>query len=130
MDARPRKSGSRTKSSARRLELLAGAVAAALVAALIGYLVWRGIAETDPPAFTVAVERIVRSGDRHHVAFRIANTGDAAAAEVVVQGRVGTEESEATLDVVPPHGERRGVLIFAADPARGLDIGVRAYVEP
>lgn len=115
---------------ARRFETAAGAVSAAMVAALLGYLAWRGVAETDPPAFAVTAERVERIQGRHHLAFRVANTGDAAAAEVVVRGRVGGETSEATLDFVPPHGSRRGVLIFDADPSVGVDLGVRSYLDP
>lgn len=111
-------------------ERLAGLASAVLVAALIGYLAWRGIVETDPPAFAVTVERTDERDGRHYVTFRVVNTGDAAAARVVVRGGVGGEANEAVLDFVPPHGARRGVLIFAADPAQGLDLGVRAYLEP
>ena len=58
---------------------------------------------------------------------RMANASE----DMLNQIRTEIEKSEATLDYLPPHGERQGGLIFQADPAgHELRLEAEGYVDP
>lgn len=119
------------------LEWAAGALGALIVAAVVGFLVYQGLAgEGSPPEIHVEIKRIAAVRDGFRVQFEAANAGSEAAAQVVIEGvlsrpGVEPERSEVTLAYLPGQSERGGGLFFAADP-RGGDLSVRArsYEDP
>jgi uncharacterized protein (TIGR02588 family) len=118
-------------------EWAVAAVGAALLAAAVGYLVFLAATEAEgPPELTIRSETVQAAGAGWLVGFVVVNAGPEAAAAVRVRGRllahgVVAEESRADLDYVPQRSERRGGLMFGADPGRHrLDLRVEGFAEP
>src|SRR5215210_5754050 len=110
---------------------------AALVLALLGYLIYDGTrSPRTPPDVTVEVESIQKAGSGYVVLFRARNHGRITAADVLVEGELEgdsgkVETSEATIDYVPARGEQRGGLYFRADPQRSrLRLRAHGYRDP
>ena len=105
---------------------------AALVLALLGFLIYEGVRSPGtPPDVTVEVDSIQKVGPGYLVLFRARNSGRTAAAEVLVEGVLDAdsarvETSETTIDYVPADGEQRGGLYFREDPRR-LRLRLRAH---
>jgi uncharacterized protein (TIGR02588 family) len=118
-------------------EWVVAAVSAALVAGVLGFLIYDGVRSPHtPPDVTVEVDSIQTAGPGYLVLFRARNSGRSTAADVVVEGELEAdtgriESSETTIDYVPAEGEQRGGLYFTRDP-RGLRLRLRArgYRDP
>ena len=124
-------------SGPRKIEWVLGAVSALLVIGLIGFIV-RDALRSGPsgPQLSLVIERIVPMQRLFRVEFRALNAGDATAAEVRVQGTLGSaagiiEVTEVTLDYVPAQSSATGGLLFKNDPARyRLELTPRGYRAP
>jgi uncharacterized protein (TIGR02588 family) len=110
---------------------------AALVLALLGYLIYDGTrSPRTPPDITIEVDSIQKAGSGYLVLFRARNHGRITAAEVLVEGELEgdsgrIETSEATIDYVPAEGEQRGGLYFRQDPRRTrLRLRAHGYRDP
>ena len=110
---------------------------AALVLALLGFLVYEGVrSPRTPPNVTVEVDSIQKAGPGYLVLFRARNGGRTTAAEVLVEGELEAdsgkvERSETTIDYVPARGEQRGGLYFSRDPQRSrLRLRAHGYRDP
>ena len=110
---------------------------AALVLALLGYLIYDGTrSPRTPPDLTIEVDSIQKAGPGYLVLFRARNGGRTTAAEVVVEGELETESgkverSETTIDYVPARGEQRGGLYFGQEPQRSrLRLRAHGYRDP
>ncbi len=108
-----------------------------LVVALLGALVYQGVAGPDGPADVRASAGPVAAeggGVRAHVV--VTNTGGAVAEDVRVEvcGRGGPMGepvcAEAQIPYVPAGAERRGVVGFRKAPAGALAARVVSYLEP
>src|SRR5215210_4283428 len=97
---------------------------AALVLALLGYLIYDGTrSPRTPPDVTIEVDSIQKAGPGYLVLFRARNSGRTTAAEVLVEGELEAdsgrvETAQATIDYVPARGEQRGGLYFRGNPQR------------
>ena len=119
------------------LEWGVGALGALIVAAVIGFLLYQGLAgDASPPEIHVEIKHIAPVRDGFRVQFEARNAGGEAAAQVTIEGvlsRPGAEPetSAVTLGYLPARSERGGGLFFSADP-RGGDLSVRArsYEDP
>ncbi|HZW16877.1 MAG TPA: hypothetical protein VFF66_11580 [Brevundimonas sp.] len=60
----------------------------------------------------------------------VSNPGDATAAAVEVEGRLGPAAARATLDYLPAHGRGTVFLTFPADPRGGVELTVPGWAEP
>jgi uncharacterized protein (TIGR02588 family) len=110
---------------------------AALVLALLGYLIYDGVrSPRTPPDVTIEVDSIQRAGPGYVVLFRARNSGRTTAAEVLVEGELEAdsgkvERSETTIDYVPARGEQRGGLYFRRNPGDvRLRIRAHGYRDP
>src|SRR5918995_4778345 len=110
---------------------------AALVLAVLGYLIYDGVrSPKTPPDVTIEVDSIQKAGPGYLVLFRARNGGRTTAAEVLVEGELETgsgkiERSETTIDYVPARGEQQGGLYFRADPQRSrLRLRAHGYRDP
>lgn len=122
----------------RPMEWLLAGASALLLAGMVGYLAWEGIARPDGPPQVVVLAgepRAVAGG--FLVEFTARNDGRSSAANVQIVGELGQppdgvlERSEAVLDYVPEGSTRRGWLRFTRDPARhGLAVMVGGQTEP
>lgn len=119
------------------LEWIVGLIGLVLVAGAIGYMLYQAVtAEDSPPNITVVVDSIVPTSDGYLVTFHVFNSGEATAAELIVEGELQlngerVESSTATIDYVPSLSERRGGLYFTRDPQQ-LELHLRAkgYEQP
>jgi uncharacterized protein (TIGR02588 family) len=118
-------------------EWIVAVASAALVLALLGYLIYDGTrSPRAPPDVTVEVDSVQKAGSGYLVVFRARNHGRITAAEVVVEGELETdsgkvERSETTIDYVPARGEQRGGLFFSRDPQRSrLRLRAHGYRDP
>jgi uncharacterized protein (TIGR02588 family) len=120
-----------------RWEWVAAAVSTALVLAVVGYLLYDGVARPrTPPDIQVAADTVLRSGGLWLVEFRATNDGHETAASVKIEGELmqgdsSVEASEAVLDYVPGRSVRHGGLFFRRDPrAYRLELRAHGYQEP
>ncbi len=130
--------GSRQKREARSpdaLELTATWISGALLAALLGFLVWDARQPSHPPSFQTSIESRVQRGTHVYVTVAVRNLGDDAARAVEV--RVVSEADAAgavgnfTLDWLPGGSTRRGVAMFPQGIGLGrLSAEVAGYAEP
>jgi uncharacterized protein (TIGR02588 family) len=119
-------------------EWVAAAIGAALVIAVIGFMAYQAIAARADlyPRISVSVDTIIGYGDGYIVEFRAENTGSATVAGLLVKGRISSdtgvvEESEVTIDFVPPKSRQRGGLLFTEDPrAYRLEVRPAGYDRP
>ena len=118
-------------------EWIVAALSAALVLALLGFLVYEGVrSPMTPPDVTVEVDSIHKAGPGYLVLFRARNIGHTTAGAVVVEGELEAdsgvvERSETTIDYVPARGEQRGGLYFSRDPQRSrLRLKAHGFREP
>lgn len=118
-------------------EWLVAAASAALVAGVVGFLIYDGVrSPSTPPDVTIEIDSIQAAGPGHLVLFRVRNTGRTTAAEVVVEGALEgdtgrVEVSETTIDYVPAGGLQRAGLYFSHDPRRlRLRLRAQGYREP
>ena len=120
-----------------RAEWIVAAASAALVLAVLGFLIYDGVRHpVTPPDITLEVDSIATAGPGYLVLFRARNRGRSTAADVLVEGELqvdtGTvETSETTIDYVPGGGEQQAGLYFAHDPRRlRLRLRAHGYREP
>lgn len=117
-------------------EWFAGAVATAIVGAMIVSLLVTGRSEQTPPRFAIDVQSIDTSGADFVVRFSIRNDGRQTAAEVMVEGQLQgggdpPETSVVTFDYVPGNSVRRGGVLFRRDPrAAKLTLRALGYRQP
>ncbi len=110
-------------------------MSAAIVAVILGLLlsVWD---ETEPPTFRITQGATRRSSGEFFVPVKVENTGDLAAADVVVVAHlldgdqvVATAEQRVT--TVSGDETEEVVFVFRRDPSRwSVQIGVASYTEP
>ena len=121
-----------------RWEWVAAAVGALLLLGTVGFLVYEAVTTQGPPLprLSVQVDTVVGHGAHHLVQIVVRNDGSATAAEVVIEGALrsdtgSVETRETTIDFVPPKSQRRGGLVFAADPRRhAIELRPVAYRQP
>ena len=117
-------------------EWIVGALSAVLVAAVIAFLLYQALLqEARPPDLAVAIESIDRAGSGATVRIAVTNSGDEAAAGVMVRAlqRDGqdTLQRDVTFDYVAGHSVRRGAFVLPGDAAPDdLTVEITGYVEP
>jgi uncharacterized protein (TIGR02588 family) len=124
-------------STKRTAEAIAGFIGAVIALVTIAIIAWDGFNDDGIPPIVVAEPGEVHPHDGGFLlGLSVFNRGDAAAAQVVVEGTLARgdeilETSEITFDYVPSGARRNGGLYFTADP-RTHDVAVRAkgYVDP
>ncbi|MGG6296981.1 hypothetical protein ACQ4M4_21505 [Leptolyngbya sp. AN02str] len=86
-----------------------------------------------PPTFSIEQGEIREEAGTYYVPITITNQGDGTAAEVTVEGSVGSGNQEeianTTFDFVPAQSDVEGVLMFNQDPS-DADIRVVSYQKP
>jgi uncharacterized protein (TIGR02588 family) len=125
------------KRAKQRLEAIAGVIGAGLALGTLGVIVWDGARGGGGPAAVTVETLAVHAHEGGFVLeVEVFNSGDEAAAGVVVAGELRREdtsiaESETTFDYVASGSRRRGGLFFLEDP-REYQVNVRAlgYVVP
>jgi len=104
------------------LEWITGFIGAVLVAATLGFLVYRAItSDGQPPVMEFTPLSITEAGDGYLVIFSVRNVGGETAASLVVEGALHAggdpiEARTATLSYVPPGAQRQGGFYFSHDP--------------
>ncbi len=121
-------------------EWVAAAIGGAILATILGFLVYEGL--TSPsrsqPGIAVAGGPPVRlATGTFLVPIRVVNHGKVTGANVTVRGELRNEdgavieESSATFDFIAQHSEETGGLYFTADPAAlRLALRVEGYTDP
>ncbi len=129
MADQPRRTG--PQALAERIEWAIGAVAAALVVAVIGFLVVEGLARAEPPDLRVHLLPLAADDDGS-LRFAVENRGGTAVSGVVVSairrdadGAV-TDKRSLTIDHVPPGSRVTGGFL----PSGFAEVVVEGYVDP
>lgn len=118
------------------VERITGAVSAAVVFALMGFLAVRALgSDGTPPDIVVEMRAVTPVGTGWLVEVEATNLGHSAATHLEIVGELpvagGIEERRMTLDYVPPRSSRRGGLYFTGDPrARPLTLRAAGYQSP
>jgi uncharacterized protein (TIGR02588 family) len=114
-----------------------GGISTLLVAGMIGFMLYEGVAKpSTPAAIVVEAGRPERAGGGWRVEVTARNGGRSTAADLRVTGELmagdsTVESSEATIDYVPAGSGRRAVLWFSRDPARyRLEVRPTGHDEP
>lgn len=110
------------------IEWVVGAIALAIVAALLGVIAYDAVAhDGGAPSLRVSVASV----DASRVVVSVDNDGDRAAADVTVEGIAGGARSEARLDYLAGRSRREATLVFPAPP-RPEDVKLRVlgYTVP
>ena len=128
------------QSAARRparSEWIAAGIGVVLLLVAIGQLLVSALGrDKTPPDIVLTVERVMEGSESFIVTIRASNHGDAAAAEVEIEGTLRledgtTETSTLTLDYLPPRSERSGGLLFSDRPDAGeLILRARGFASP
>jgi len=119
---------------AGRLEIVATAISAVLIASLLSVLLWDALHPNTAPAFSTKPGRIVTAGGSYRVPVTVRNSGDDAAREVVVHLELVAAdsllaESDVTIDWLPGNTSRQLVGLFARPASGPSPSGVRAEVR-
>ena len=119
------------RSSAEWISLV---ISLALLAGVVGLVVWVWVREAGSPAqFTVERGETRQANAQFYLFVTIHNDGDLTASEVLLEGTLevdGQEETASTtFDFVPGHSEREAILMFSADPAEA-ELQVMSYQKP
>lgn len=112
------------------LEWVMGGLGLLIVLAVLGVIVSEAKGPRAPaaPEARLVDARPVASGWVAEV--EVANPGDATAAAVEVEGRLGVDTASATLDYLPAHGRETVFLTFPADPRGAVQLTVPGWSEP
>ena len=118
-------------------EWMVAAVGLALVAATIGFMLYKAIWGMHPsPDLTIQVGNISAQKDEYLVNFRVVNHGGGTAEGVVVEGELtaeglSLEKAQTTIEYLPPHSEKKGGLFFSQNPRQGtLKLRALGYQQP
>ena len=112
------------------LEWAMGGLGLLIVLAVLAIVVAEAMGPAAPaaPEARLVAARPAASGWVAEV--EVANPGDATAAAVEVEGRLGPDTASATLDYLPAHGRETVFLTFPADPRGAVELSVRGWSEP
>ncbi len=138
--AQTNKQGTKTRvvdRDAHWIEWLTGAVSAALVAGMIGWIGYEAATGSEgQPELSTRIVHQEKTGAGYRVTFLIENAGKRTASAVVVQGEIKdgdrvVETSEVTFDYVPANSSASGALLFRSDPEAGRpEIRPAGYSDP
>lgn len=118
-------------------EWLAALIGLISVVAVIGFILYRGIAGSEaPPEVEIRTETVERVGDAYLVRFSAYNRGGETASTLVLEAELSrgaekTETSQVTISYLPADSIRRGGFYFRQDPRQfKLQTRVVGYQEP
>lgn len=106
---------------ANRLERAVAGISLLLLVAVIGYLVWEGVAQNEPPTFEWRTSDVRAVASDHHVWLEITNVGGSSARNLDLRAEVRggdtlVAEADASLDWLPTSSSRQAVVILPVDP--------------
>ena len=118
-------------------EWIVGAIGFLLVASVIGLLLYQALeGDQTPPDVRLSVDSLVQTANGYLVKITAINQGGSTAEGVIVEGvlRSGAgplEQSQTTIEYLPPRSQKRAGLFFSRDP-RQFELQVRplGYEEP
>jgi uncharacterized protein (TIGR02588 family) len=102
-------------------ERILGAVSAAVIVVLMGYLIVRALAnDGTPPDIVVELRGVTQVGAAWLVEVEATNLGSSPATDLEIEGEMpgpgGSERRSVVLEYVPAKASRRGGLYFSGDP--------------
>lgn len=124
----------RTDDAPTLVSYVAAAVSGILVACLMGYLIYDSYGPVAPPRITAVVvsHEIRRTDGQAYVPVEVANEGEDAAAQIVVE--VAAEEApdgiETVIDYLAGGESRRIVALVTGEASSTFGARVVSYQEP
>lgn len=112
------------------LEWVMGGLGLVLTLAVIGVMLAEAFRPAGPPAIEPALSAVHGEPGAWRAEVEVRNTGQATAAGVEIEGRLGDETASTTIDYVPAGGKETVVLGFEHDPRAGLVLIARGWSEP
>lgn len=119
------------------LEWVVAAIGAAILVAMIGYMLHDGLTRREGPPDVVLTQGPVQpTASGFVLPFKAENRGHSTASALEIGGRLMdgdrvVEESRATVDFLPEGSEREGGLFFTRDPRQGgLVLRAEGYSRP
>ncbi len=132
----PSTRGPKKTTATPLLEWIAAGVGAALIFAVVALLSWEVAAGDDrPPTFATQSLSATPVEGGFILEVEVENLGDRPAAQVEVEGELGSadgkETASVTFDYVPGHSKRTGGLFFKSDPKTGsLELTAKGFTDP
>ncbi|GAA0868378.1 hypothetical protein GCM10009116_04900 [Brevundimonas basaltis] len=111
------------------LEWAMGGLGLLLVLAALAVIVFEALRAGEPARLEARLIGTRPAGAGWLADVEVRNLGGETAAAVGIEGRLGAETAEATVDYVPAHGKHRVTLAFDADP-RAARVSVAGWSEP
>jgi uncharacterized protein (TIGR02588 family) len=112
------------------LEWAAATIGLIVVLAALGVLAWQGVSGgSTPPDIMVRPAGVERAGAVWRLDLEASNAGERTAQDVVIEGRLGDETAQVTLDYLPGHGRREVSLVFTQRPD-AAELHVLGWVDP
>ena len=122
------------RNAAQRLSL---AVAALVLALVVGLVVVEAVGSDEPATPVAHVGEVRAAAGRYYLSVEVVNEGDISAAEVqvtaelVVPGEPEPETGDQTVDFLAGHETRHLVFAFDHDPADGeVSAVVTGFADP
>lgn len=127
-----KKPAPKAKAEARPpvLEWIMGGLGLLIVLGVLGVILSEAFGPSEPAAIEARLVEARPSATGWLAEIEVENTGDETAAQVEIEGRLGTETASAVLDYVPAGGRERLALGFDADPRAGLTLHTKGFTEP
>lgn len=134
MPSRQTKTGDDHNDKAHAIEWVLGALSAAIILGLAGFLVFEGVTRTgSEPLLSLRVVRVVEQANGYGVVVEVRNQGHATAADVEIAGIQDGAPlvRQVTLDYAPAESTREITLVFAGPVAADeLQLVVLGYIDP
>ena len=120
------------------IEWATGLASGLIVLLMISWIAYQAVTQVEEaPRLSINILQTTRTGSTYQVIFEIVNSANSTAADVVVQGEIASdgsdapEQSEVTFDYVPGNSKATGALLFQHDPSSGqLSLRPMGYTQP
>ena len=112
------------------LEWLMGGLGLLIVLAVLAVILFEAMGPNSPAAPEARLVSARPAGAGWVAEVEVSNPGDATAAAVEVEGRLGPDTARATLDYLPAHGRETVFLTFPADPRGAVELTVPGWAGP
>lgn len=112
------------------LQCVCAVIGLIVTAGAIAVLARSAFVDQRPPDLTIMSQALRPVGAGWALEVRVVNNGDMTAAAVEIESEAGGVTSDATLDYIPGHGEKRATLVFASAERPRARVRITGWSDP